>query len=118
LRGINTEFIHITGDADITFAYEGCYNDGSITIDGTTRVPYVISCEPGTSITPEGAILINDSGDYDDPFEYDYTIKDLQRVMVPAVFDEIGFFERLAFFELLKAGKSPLKKGMRPARLL
>jgi Leucine-rich repeat (LRR) protein len=110
------ECIYITGDADITYAFDGNYNDGSITIGGITRVPYVLNSNHSFSITPEGAILINYFGDDDDFFEYDYTNKDLERVMVPAVFDKKKSFSQFSFIELLKAGKSPLKKGVRPAR--
>ncbi|THU38375.1 leucine-rich repeat domain-containing protein [Niastella caeni] len=112
------ECIHITGDADITFAFDGNYNDGSITIEGVTRVPYVLNSDHSSSIRPEGAVLINYYSDHDDFFEYDYTTKDFERVMVSAVFDEKKDFRQFAFIELLKAGKSPLKKGARPARLI
>jgi Leucine-rich repeat (LRR) protein len=110
------ECIYITGDADITYAFDGNYNDGSITIGGITRVPYVLNSNHSSSITPEGAILINYFGDDDDFFEYDYTNKDLVSVMVPAVFNKKKDFSQFSFIELLKAGKSPLKKGARPAR--
>lgn len=112
------ECIHITGDADITYAFDGNYNDGSIVIGGITRVPYVLNSDHSSAITPQGAILINYYGDWDDFFEYDYTTKDFERVMVSAVFDAKMKFNPFAFIELLKAGKSPLKKGARPARLI
>jgi tetratricopeptide (TPR) repeat protein len=112
------ECIHITGDATITYAFDGNYNDGSITIEGITRVPYVLNSDHSSSLTPEGAILINYYGDHNDFFDYDYTRKDLPRVMVSSVLDEDGKIIPSAFIKLLKAGKSPLKKGARPARLI
>ena len=111
------ECIYITGDADITYAFDGNYNDGSITIAGITRVPYVLNSNHNSVIKPEGAMLINYFGDNDDFFTYDFTIQDFQEVMVKAVFDKKMNFDQAAFIELLKAGKSPLKKGARPARL-
>ncbi|OQP66520.1 hypothetical protein A3860_13630 [Niastella vici] len=112
------ECIYITGDADITYAFDGNYNDGSIVIGGNTRVPFVLNSDHSSTITPQGAILINYYDDRDDFFEYDYTTKDFERVMVSAVFDAKMKFNPVAFIELLKAGKSPLKKGARPARLI
>lgn len=111
------EFIHITGNADITWALDGNYNQGSIAIEGITRVPYVLNHEHHCAINPEGAILINYYNDRDNKyFIYDYTVKDLERILVPAVFDE--HLNPFAFIELLKAGKSPLKKGVRPANII
>jgi Leucine-rich repeat (LRR) protein len=112
------EFIHITGDADIIYAFDGNYNHGSIEIGGITRVPYVLNSDHNSDITPEGAILINYYSDSEDFFEYDYTKKDFERVMVPEVFDEKMYFGPSLFINLLKAGKSPLKKGARSARLI
>lgn len=112
------ECIHITGGAKIKYAFDGNYNDGSIAIEGITRVPYVLNSDHSSSITPEGAILINYFGDYNDFFDYDYTKEDFERVMVPAVFDEKGRFSQHKFISLLKEGKSPLQKDARPARLI
>ncbi|OQP68580.1 leucine-rich repeat domain-containing protein [Niastella populi] len=112
------ECIHITGDADITYAFDGNYNDGSIVIEGKTRVPYVLNSDHSSRIDPEGAILINYFGDFDDFFDYDYTRKDFERVIVSSVLDQKGRIIPPAFIKLLKAGKSPLKKGARPARLI
>lgn len=112
------EFIYITGDADIKYAFNGNYNHGQIQIDGKTRVPYVLNSDHSSILKPEGATVINYYGDHDDFFEYDYTAKDLEEVMVSAVFNEKGRFAVRNFIELLKAGKSPLKKGARPARLI
>ena len=112
------ECIHIGGSAKIKYAFDGNYNDGSITIEGTTYVPYVLNSDHSSSITPEGAILINYFGDYNDFFDYDYTEEDFERVMVPQVFDEKGRFSQKKFIALLKEGKSPLQKDARPARLI
>src|ERR1044072_9232645 len=65
--------IHITGDAHIKYAFFGNYNDGSITIGGTTYVPYVLNSDHHSNIKPQGAILINTYSDHNDFFEYDYT---------------------------------------------
>jgi Leucine-rich repeat (LRR) protein/predicted DNA-binding WGR domain protein len=112
------ECIFITGDADIKYAFDGNYNDGSIVIGGTTRVPYLLNSDHSCQITAEGAVLINYYGDDNDFFEYDYTEKDFERVFVSAVFNEKKEFSQVNFIELLKAGKSPLKKGAKPARLI
>jgi Leucine-rich repeat (LRR) protein len=110
--------IYITGDADIKYVFDGNYNDGSIEIGGITRVPYVLNSNHNSTITPEGAILINYYSDNDDWFDYDYTERDLERVMVPEVFNEDMEFRPFSFIRLVYNGKSPLKKGARPARLI
>ena len=112
------ECIHITGDADITYAFDGNYNDGSIVIEGKTRVPYVLNSDHSSTLDPQGAILINYYGDADDFFEYDYTRKDFERVIVSSALDQDNRIKPTVFIKLLKAGKSPLKKGARPARLI
>lgn len=112
------ECIYITGDADITYAFDGNYNDGSIVIEGKTRVPYVLNSDHSSTLDPQGAIVINYYGDADDFFEYDYTRKDFERVIVSSVLDQDNRIKPAVFIKLLKAGKSPLKKGARPARLI
>lgn len=112
------ECIHITGDADITYAFDGNYNDGSIVIEGKTRVPYVLNSDHSSALDPQGAIIINYFGNTDDFFEYDYTRKDFERVIVSAALDQNNRIKPAVFIKLLKAGKSPLKKGARPARLI
>lgn len=102
--------IHITGDADIKYALDGNNNAGGITIGGVTSVPYVLNANHETNVKPKGAILINYFSDTDDFFTYDYTVKDFRQVMVPAVFEK-DTFSRQLFISLLKARKSPLKKG-------
>ncbi|TWV93632.1 hypothetical protein [Chitinophaga pinensis] len=109
-----SEFIHITGNADIKYALDGNYNDGAITIEGITSVPYVLNSDHDTNITPKGAILINYFGDSNDFFTYDFTEKDFPDVMVAAAFENEAF-SRHAFIKLLQAKKSPLKKAYRPA---
>lgn len=112
------ETIHITGDARVKYAYYGYYNDGSITIEGTTYVPYVFNSDHASNITPEGAILINIYSDHDDFFEYDFTDGDLPRAIVPAAFDERGNFKIWKCIDLLKAGQPIFKEGVKPARVL
>ncbi|CAA6799014.1 MAG: Unknown protein [uncultured Aureispira sp.] len=112
------ECIYIKGDATIKYAFDGNYNDGSIVIEGTTKVPYVLNSDHCSSISPEGAILINYYGDDDDFFDYDYTTQDFERVMVSKVLDEDDELDTEAFINLLRAGKSPLRKGAKPARIL
>jgi Leucine-rich repeat (LRR) protein len=109
------ECIHIAGDADITYAFDGNYNDGSIVIEGKTRVPYVLNSNHSSKIHAQGAILINYYSDADDFFDYDYTVKDFERVIVSSALDKEGGLKPAV---LLMAGKSPLKKGARPARLI
>jgi hypothetical protein len=74
----------IKGDAHVKFAYYGYYNDGSITVAGTTYVPYVLNSDHHSAITPHGAILINVYSDHNDFFEYDYTSEVLDGSVVPA----------------------------------
>lgn len=112
-----SEFIHITGNADIKFALDGNYNDGAITIEGITSVPYVLNSDHDTNITPKGAVLINYFGDSDDFFTYDYTENDFEKVMAAGTFKNKEF-DRHAFIDMLKAKKSPLKKGVQVGRLV
>lgn len=112
------EMIFITGDAHIKYAFDGNYNDGSITIKGITHVPYILNSDHHSNINPVGAVLINYYGNSDDFFEYDYTIKDFERIMTPNVFDKNGNFNQHQFIDQLKAGKSPLKKGVKSTRLI
>lgn len=112
-----SEFIHITGNADIKYALDGNYNDGAITIEGITSVPYVLNSDHDTNITPKDAVLINYFGDSDDFFMYDYTEKDFEEVMAAGTFKNKEF-DRHAFIDMLKAKKSPMKKGIQVGRLL
>lgn len=112
------EFIYITGNAYIKYAFDGNYNDGSIVIEGITHVPYLLNSDHYAGIKTEGATLINYYSNYDDFFEYDYVLKDLEEVMVAEVFDEKGEFNQMKLIELLKVGKSPLKEGAKPARIM
>jgi Leucine-rich repeat (LRR) protein/predicted DNA-binding WGR domain protein len=112
------EFIYISGDAHIKYAFDGNYNDGSITIVGLTYVPYILNSDHHSNINPVGAVLINYYGNSDDFFEFDYTVKDFERIMMSNVFDKNGNFNQHQFIDQLKVGKSPLKKGAKPARLI
>lgn len=110
--------IHIAGDAHIRYAFFGNYNDGSIRIEGTTYVPYVLNSDHDSSINPRGAILINTYSDHNDFFEYDYTQEVLPQVMVPATFNEHNEFDEWQFIALVKAGQSPFVEGAKPTRLV
>lgn len=110
------ELIHITGDATVKYAFYGYYNDGSITVEGTTRVPYVLNSDHASSITPEGAVLLNLYSDYNDFFNYDYTQKDLEEVLVEAARDEKGQVDGWSIISVLKKGDSPFKEGTKPPR--
>ena len=112
------ETIHITGDAHIKYAFFGYYNDGSIIIEGKTYVPYVLNSDHSSSITPEGAILINTYSDHNDFFEYDYTSEVLPKIAVPAAFDNKGEFSEWQFIELVRSGQSPFVEGAKPTRLV
>jgi len=110
------ECMCITGDATIKYAYYGYYNDGTITIHGITRVPYVLNSDHASQINPEGAILINVYSDHDDFFEYDYTTKDLPAVLVAEVLDKGEWIKVWPFINMLKAGKSPFIPGAKTPR--
>src|ERR1044072_1128273 len=113
--GDDTMFI--TGDAHVKYAYYGYYNDGTITVEGTTYVPYVLNSDHHSAIKPEGAILINVYSDHNDFFEYDYTNEVLEEVVVPAVLDDKGEFNFWNFIEVVKQGLSPFKEGVKPLRI-
>lgn len=112
------ETIHITGDAHIKYVFWGYYNDGTINIDGTTYVPYVLNSDHSSNITPEGAILINLFSDHNDFFEYDYTQEVLPQVIVPAAFNDKNDFDVWKFIDIVKSGQSPFIEGAKPTRLL
>jgi len=109
--------IFITGDAHIQHAFYGYYNDGSIQIDGTTYVPYVINSDHSSSITPSGAILINAYSDRHDFFDYDYLREMLPGVVVPEALND-GEFNASKFIELVRAGKMPFVEGAKPMRIV
>lgn len=110
--------IHISGDAHIRYAFFGNYNDGSITIEGKTYVPYVLNSDHDSNINPQGAILINTYSDHNDFFEYDYTQEVLPQVMVRATFNQHDEFDEWQFIDLVKAGQSPFVAGAKPTRLV
>lgn len=110
--------IHITGDAHIKYAFYGCYNDGTINIDGTTYVPYVLNSDHSSNIKPEGAILINTYGDRNDFFEYDYTREVLSQTFIRAAFDDKEEFDEYRFIDIVKSGQSPFNEGAKPTRVL
>lgn len=105
------ELIHITGNAHIQYAYYGYYNDGSICIAGKTHVPYVLNADHHSDLKPVDSILINVYSDYEDYFVYDYTQKDLEHVIVPALMKDSLSLDIWAFIGHLKAGLSPFKPG-------
>lgn len=108
----------INGDAIVKYAYYGYYNDGSITVTGTTHVPYVLNSDHHSAITPQGAILINVYSDHNDFFEYDYTSEVLNDSVVPEVLNNKGEFDAWKFIDLVKQGRSPFKEGIKPLRLV
>lgn len=107
----------ITGDAHVKYAYYGYYNDGSITVAGTTYVPYVLNSDHHSAITPQGAILINVYSDQNDFFEYDYASEVLNESVVPEALDDKGEFDAWKFIEVVKQGQSPFKEGVKPLRI-
>jgi Leucine-rich repeat (LRR) protein len=110
--------IHITGDAHIKYVFYGYYNDGMINIDGTTYVPYVLNSDHCSSIKPSGAVLINLYSDHNDFFEYDYTREVLEEIVVPDALDKNGDVDVWKFIDIVKAGQSPFKEGVKPTRLV
>lgn len=107
----------IKGDAYVKYAYYGYYNDGSITVAGTTYVPYVLNSDHHSAITPQGAILINLYSDHNDFFEYDYTREVLDESVVPDALDDNGEFDAWKFIEVVKQGQLPFKEGVKPLRI-
>ncbi|MCD4664073.1 MAG: hypothetical protein K8R68_02305, partial [Bacteroidales bacterium] len=110
------EDMYILGDAHIKYAFDGNYSEGSIKIEGTTYVPYLLNSDHYCKINPEGAVLINYYGDDNDSFDYDYTLEDFDRIMVPGLLDEDADLDQDKFIEMLKEGKSPLKKGVKTVK--
>lgn len=109
---------HVTGGAHIKYAYNGNYNHGSITISGTTHVPYLLNSDHDSTLYPSAkTILINYYGNYDDFFVYDYYREDLPNIFVKNALYK-GSFDYGILIDYLKTGKSPLKKGTKPSRIL
>lgn len=104
------EFIHITGDAHIQHVFYGHYNIGSIVVEGTTYVPYVLNFAHHSVIQPAGAVLINCYNDSHDFFTYNYTKEMLEEVMVPVIFDnKKRDFDAWKFIDVVVSGESPFK---------
>jgi Leucine-rich repeat (LRR) protein len=111
--------IHVTGDAHIKYAFNGNYNHGSITIEGTTHVPFLLNSDHDSRLNPtEETIKINYYTNWDDFFVYDYFADELNQIVLKKVLSEDGEFEYDQFIEVLKSGKSPFKKGAKPSRIL
>jgi hypothetical protein len=109
------DYIHITGDAYIKYVFYGYYNHGSINIDGTASVPYVLNENHNSPITPEGAILISLCyTDNKDTIDYDYTREVLPQVIIPAAFNDEGNVEVEKFIDIVKSGQSPFIEGAIP----
>ncbi|MCB9640104.1 MAG: leucine-rich repeat domain-containing protein [Myxococcales bacterium] len=109
--------IYITGDAHIKHLVYGNYNDGMLTIDGTTHTRYVICSDHSMEMTAPGAVFINAYSDYDDFFDYDYYASDLEHVLTNKVCrgEDIDVD---AFLESLKKKRPVFRKGVKPARQL
>lgn len=111
--------IHVTGDAHIKFAFNGNYNHGSITIEGTTHVPYILNSDHDSRLNPTAdSIKINYYSNWDDFFQYDYYAEDLNQIASKSVLSDADEFDYDRFIEVLKSGKSPLKKGAKPSRVV
>jgi predicted DNA-binding WGR domain protein/Leucine-rich repeat (LRR) protein len=114
----NDNCINVTGDAFVKYAYDGNYNHGSITIDGTTHVPYLLNSDHDSGLNPgPKTILINYYGDYDDFFIYDYYAEDLPNILTKGIMDGDDF-DAENFIARVKTGKSPFKSGVKPSRIL
>ena len=111
--------IHVTGDAHIKYAFNGNYNHGSITVEGTTHVPFLLNSDHDSRLNPTpDTIKINYYTNWDDFFQYDYYAEDLYKVVIDELLSEDDELEYDQFIEVLKSGKSPLKKGVKPSRVL
>ncbi|MGV6862528.1 MAG: leucine-rich repeat domain-containing protein [Putridiphycobacter sp.] len=111
--------IHVIGDAHIKYAFNGHYNHGSITVEGATHVPYLLNSDHDSRLSPtENTIKINYYTDWDDFFQYDYYQEDLYKVVIDEVLSDDDELEYDRFIEVLKSGKSPLKEGAKPSRVL
>lgn len=105
------DYIHITGDAYIKYAFYGYYNRGSVNIDGTAYVPYVLNENHNSPLAPEGAVLISLCyTDNKDGIKYDYTREVLSQVLIPAVFNDEGNVDVEKFIDIIKSGQSPFDK--------
>lgn len=105
------DLIHVTGDAYIKYVFNGNYNHGQITIEGTTHVPYVLNSDHSSNINPhESAVLINYYNNYKDFFEYHYYKEDLESVLVPEALSE-GYLEYDDFIKIVVSGKNPILEG-------
>jgi hypothetical protein len=112
------DLIHVTGDAYIKYVFNGNYNHGEITIEGTTHVPYVLNSDHSSNINPhKDAILINYHNNNDDFFKYDYYAEDLEGILVPEALNKenIGI-DYNAFVDIVKSGKNPIIEGAKTKR--
>jgi predicted DNA-binding WGR domain protein/Leucine-rich repeat (LRR) protein len=110
--------IQVNGDAYIKYAFNGNYNHGSITIEGTAHVPYILNSDHDSRLNPsKDTVCINYYSDWDDFFTYDYYSEDLPEICLKKALSSDGEFQYDQFIALLKAGKSPIKKGAKPGRV-
>ena len=110
--------IQICSDAYIKYAFNGNYNHGSITVQGTTHVPFLLNSDHDSRLNPsDETISINYYSDWDDFFIYDYYASELSDVLIKQALAD-GEFDYDRFIKVLRSGKSPLKKGAKPGRVL
>ncbi len=122
------EFVQITGNAHIKYAFNGNYNHGAIKIDGVTDAPFILISDHHSDINPsDNAIKINYFGNNDDHMDFDYYSEDLPHVLLPEIFElseedlaeedleDLDFYYGL-FISVLKAGKTPFKTGGKTVR--
>lgn len=110
--------IQVRGDAHIKYAFNGNYNHGSITVEGLAHVPYLLNSDHDSSLKPgKDTLLINYYSDNDDFFTYDYYRDELPDALVASVLNRESL-DYDAFIARVKSGKSPLKKGVKPGRIL
>lgn len=115
----------VTGDAFISTAYLGHYNDGSIFILGSTHVPYVFNSDHGAEMNVDPkTICFNYYSRDDGCFDYDYEIGELPDVLLEELFDfydeavrDDYDFKHWVLVNMFKSGASPFREGKAPAAL-
>lgn len=106
--------IVITGKATIRNAIYAHYNHGILTIHGAVKAKAVISLDHDTNLGgPVTAVTVSGRGS----ISADFDESDFERVMTKAVLREEYIDDQLMFAHLA-AGKSPVKRNVKPTRLI
>lgn len=111
----------IAGEAIIGFGIYGKYNDGSFTLGGKLRTPYLIASDHDMPRqTSAGEFIYLEAGDGTDRndlqvgdkpgsgwgWDWDY-FDDSQKLLAPAIWNDADKFSVNRFFEIVRKGRNP-----------